>query len=148
MEKVLLAVDGSSSSDHATDVLITQYQSGMVMELHLLNVQSPMTGLASSYLADDLPVYYQEMGKAALASACRRLDRAGIPYQTHVTIGHPGEGIVNYARQLGCDRIVVGNRRRGRLTGILLGSISADVVHEAHIPVEVIPIDRAAKAVR
>jgi nucleotide-binding universal stress UspA family protein len=56
---------------------------------------------------------------------------------TVVRSGHPAEEIVNGARDEGADLIIVGTRgsRVGRL---FIGSVSREVVNNAHIPVLVV----------
>ena len=49
----------------------------------------------------------------------------------------PGPQIVSYARDNGCDLIVMGSRGLGALRG-MLGSVSSHVLREAEMPVMVV----------
>lgn len=49
----------------------------------------------------------------------------------------PGEQIVAYAEESGCDLIIMGSRGLGALRGIL-GSVSNYVLREAHMPVLIV----------
>ncbi len=140
MEKILLPVDGSESSDHAVREIVRLIQNGHPMELELLNAQCPVTGDVSLFVSGgDLQGYHHDNGLKALQSARDALDQAGIPYRHHIVTGRPGDCIAQFAQEAGCDRIVMGSRKLGRLAGILLGAVASEVVHRAEIPVEILP---------
>ena len=77
----------------------------------------------------------------AIAPASRT--RAGVEAEAEVLEGDPAERIVELARLRDVDLIVVGSRGLGTLAGLLLGSVSRDVMHHADRPVLV-----AARAAR
>ncbi|KAI0221154.1 hypothetical protein LSAT2_027458 [Lamellibrachia satsuma] len=49
--------------------------------------------------------------------------------------GKPGEGILKMATECDADMIVVGTRGLGKVRRTVLGSVSAYVIHHAHVPV-------------
>jgi nucleotide-binding universal stress UspA family protein len=53
--------------------------------------------------------------------------------------GSPSEALIDAA--LGADLVVLGTRGLGGFKRLLLGSVSTQVVHHAHVPVVVIPPD-------
>jgi nucleotide-binding universal stress UspA family protein len=53
----------------------------------------------------------------------------------HVRIGSPADEILDLARQVGADLIIVGSHNRGTLGRLLLGSVSEAVVDRAHCTV-------------
>ncbi|MCZ7597652.1 MAG: universal stress protein [Gammaproteobacteria bacterium] len=53
---------------------------------------------------------------------------------TEVTTGDPARGIIDSARSLPADMIVVGSRGLGELSGLLLGSVSHKVSHRHPAP--------------
>jgi len=66
--------------------------------------------------------------------------RHGIPHvQTHTGWGDAAEVILETAARIESDLIVVGRRGRGRLSGLLLGSVSQKIVTLAPCAVLVIP---------
>jgi nucleotide-binding universal stress UspA family protein len=54
-------------------------------------------------------------------------------------IGDPVDRIVAVAQEEGAELIVVGSRRRGVLSSIFLGSVSASVAARASCPVVIVP---------
>jgi nucleotide-binding universal stress UspA family protein len=49
--------------------------------------------------------------------------------------GEPAEALADFSR--GADLLVVGSRGYGRISGLLLGSVSQSLLHHAHCPVAV-----------
>jgi nucleotide-binding universal stress UspA family protein len=43
--------------------------------------------------------------------------------------------IAQYAKEKGCDQIVMGTRGLGTVQGLLLGSVATKVIHLANVPV-------------
>jgi nucleotide-binding universal stress UspA family protein len=83
-------------------------------------------------------------GEALLADARARVQAAlgqgNVAVQTKVLEARsPANGIVDEARATGeCKMIVVGDRGHGGLPGLLLGSVSSQVLHGAHCPVLIV----------
>ena len=67
---------------------------------------------------------------------------ATLPHDLSVTTvlrhGDPAEEILRLVREQPVDLICIGARGRGRITGALLGSVSAAVLHHSPVPVMVL----------
>ncbi|WP_333839089.1 universal stress protein [Pelomicrobium sp.] len=138
MPKLLVPVDGSENSLRAVDFVIKKagwYREPV--EIHLLNVQPPIvSGNVTMFISQDqLNDYYQEEGLKALASARAKLDAARVPYKHHILVGDPAEMITRFARERGCDQILMGTRGLGAIGSLLLGSVATKVIHLADVPV-------------
>jgi len=139
MLKVLVPVDGSESSGRAVDFLIKElgwFKGGA--EIHLLNVQPPLPygKRVSSVLGhDQLAQYHQEEGMAALKNAMQKLDAAKVKYHYHIGVGEGAEVICQFAKEKGCDRILIGTRGLGSVSNLVLGSIATKVIHLSPVPV-------------
>ncbi len=72
---------------------------------------------------------------AALKPAMQKLDAAGVKYVHHIAVGEPAEVIVKFAKEKGCDEIVMGARGVGSTASLLLGSVATKVIHLTEIPV-------------
>lgn len=139
MLKVLVPVDGSPQSDRAVAQVLEVTRSGAIIDLHLLNVQIPIDGHASSFISREaLDTYHREEGLAALVNARRLLDEAGVPHHDKVVVGHVAETIVRYATEQGFHRIVMGTHGRGGFLDVLLGSVAHDVVKHSTVPVTLV----------
>lgn len=140
MKRILVATDGSEHAERALQWAVDLVrQCGA--ELHVVTVipvPAPVLGTPGAVVYDQ---YLQAAGEEAdrlLASVREKLRAGGIAAQVHRTVGRPSQGILETGDKLDADLIVVGRRGLGRLEGILLGSVSSEVVHLARRPVVVV----------
>ena len=141
MLKVLVPVDGSKNSDRAVTHAIGFIANSKVpVELHLLNVQLPIVsgGVRMFIKHEEIEAYHQDSGQDALRSAREQLDQAGQNYTHLVSVGPIGETIAAYAKEQGCDHIIMGTRGLGAVTGMVLGSVATKVIHLADVPVTLV----------
>ncbi len=141
--RILLATDGSSSADHALD-FAAALAVGMKASLIILTVvQSEIDGdlLDLGRVERTGPYEFLERAAAALLTRCR--DRAAQLGSTDVECvradGDPARSILAAADAHGAGLIVLGKRGRGRLEGLLLGSVSQKLVSLAPCPVAIVP---------
>ncbi|WZB63580.1 universal stress protein [Achromobacter xylosoxidans] len=95
-------------------------------------------GLSSLITQDMIDEFYLREGQEAADEARKLLDDAGIDYTSHVEFGNPAVAINAYAREHGCQRIIMGSRGNGALTGLLVGSVANQVLQLADAPVTLI----------
>ena len=137
MLKFLLAVDGSEISNKAVFnfiKLLNWYKE--IPEIHLLNVQYPLHGNAPILIDKSrINEYHQEKGIEELQKAREIMDKAGLNYHLHITVGDPAEIILRYGTENQCDLIIIGPRKLGAIKGLLLGSVTGKVMHHSDIPV-------------
>ena len=144
MQKIVAAVDGSSSSLKAVDFaadLASKYEA----ELVLLTVQPDI----SPELAAELEAYVRqehidvplgelpsERAEKVLIAAHLQAESKGVrQISDRISTGDPAEEIIAAAASEEADLIVVGSRGHGRLAGLLLGSVAQKVVAHASCPV-------------
>lgn len=138
MFKLLVPIDGSENSLAALrHVMKLRDQFREPIELHLLNVQSPVaSGAVKMFISpQQLNDYYREEGEAALKEARALLESAGMHYQYHIGVGELAATIVGYATEKGCQQIAMGTHGRGSLAGALLGSVATKTIHLSLVPV-------------
>lgn len=140
MLKVLAAIDGSANSERVADYLITQFRKAGQVEIHLLNVQIAIDSAHARMFvsAADIDAYYREEGEKALQAARARLDAAGVPHHWHIAVGHAAETIARYATERQFDQIVIGTHGRTALGRVLMGSVAAEVLRRAQVPVTLV----------
>ena len=139
MLKFLIPVDGSEPCAQAVKQL-TRYLGWLNqgVEIHLLNVQPPIPyGRRVSAVVGRNRVarYQREDGLAALKPAMKLLDGARIPYRHHIGVGEPAKVITQYAKEKGCDQIIMGTRGMGSVSSLVLGSVATRVIQLSPVPV-------------
>jgi YjbE family integral membrane protein len=139
MQRVLLAVDGSKGAERAVKHLLAMRQDlrdPAAMEVHLLNVQRPVSGDVSSFIASQsLQEYHDEKSGEALASSRALLDAGGVAYREHRQVGSPATTIAQVAQAHDCDLIIMGTRGLGSSTAALLGSVAQSAIEHSSVPV-------------
>ena len=142
LRRILLASDGSAGAARALEQMLALRQNlrePQAVELHLLNVQRPVSGDVASFVAArSLEDYHHERADKALQPARDRLQAAGLEFREHRHVGDPGPTIANVAAAEGCDLIVMGARGLGSHTAGLLGSVATGTLEHASIPVLVV----------
>ena len=136
---IVVPIDGSPNSERAAEKAIEFAQSGLADEIHLVNVQYPVSGTVTTFVGQKaITGYHYEEGMKALAAAKAKLEAANMPHQVHIAVGTPAEVIVHFAKDLKCGHIVMGTRGIGGAKGALLGSVARDVIAKADVPVTLV----------
>lgn len=137
---ILLAVDGSRHALRAVNYVCGLHRAGMPLHVHLLNVQPRIvSGNVRRFVSQaQIGAYQRAEGEAALRTARRRLDAAGIKCECHIRTGALAEAIIHLANERRCARIVMGTRGLGAVSGMILGSVTYGVVHLAAMPVTLV----------
>jgi YjbE family integral membrane protein len=141
LRRILVAADGSPGARLAVQRLIAlrdQLRDKQI-EVHLVNVQRPLPGDVSKFVAGGtVESYRRERSDAALAPARALFEGAVQPFEEHCPVGEPGATIAELARTLGCDLIIMGTRGLGSNTGALLGSVAQSTIERSPVPVLVV----------
>ena len=141
--RILLAIDGSRSADQARDLVaaLPWHGGGRVRIVsvaptlnHLRDVPGTVAVPSDS---DELEDDAVRIHRDALVAAEREIRSAHseLTVQTTLTRGRAASVIVDQAREMEADLIVVGHRGWARWDSILLGSVAAEVVDRAPCPV-------------
>jgi nucleotide-binding universal stress UspA family protein len=138
--KILLPVDGSAHSERAVQHVVTMLEGCGKHEIHLINVQPPIDApeVRSHMTAAEIEAMQETRGGDALAPARAVLDRAGLGYTPAVLLGPVAATIAQYADDKGCEKIVMGTRGLGAIGGVLLGSITTEVLRLTQLPVTLV----------
>lgn len=138
--RVLIPIDGSRTSERAVRHLIELSKGHQSLEVHLLNVQQKADAWeVRRFLKEDEITRTQlEHGAAALRSAQALLERAGIAFESHIEIGDPADRIARFAKRKRVGKIIMGTHGRGSVTGLLMGSVAAKVLHLVTVPVSLV----------
>jgi nucleotide-binding universal stress UspA family protein len=142
MQNILVATDGSAGADRAVDVA-AELAKATGGKLSIVTIGGNLSGEEMRQLAraeGDIGDALEALSTQILVAAKDRARRCGI---TNVEIqtgwGDPAEQIIEAASRKNANAIVVGRRGRGRLAGLLLGSVSQKVVSLSPCAVVVVP---------
>lgn len=142
MQNILLATDGSDGANRATDAAATLAKA-LGAQLSILTVggnvpQEQLRQLA--HTEKNIGDALDSLSSQILRQAEERSLRVGLSnVELRVGWGDPAEVIIATVQQRRFDAIVIGRRGRGRLAGLLLGSVSQKVVSLAPCIVIVVP---------
>ncbi len=149
MRKILVPVDDSANSERAVRHIISEYRENPALEVHLLNVQAPFPRHISQFFSrKNLKSYHDDRSRATLRPVRRLLDDAGVPHTTHMAVGRKAQVIVETARSIGCDHIVMSTARKNSLTRMVEASVTNKVLELTTVPVEVIAGDAVSRLER
>jgi len=142
MRHIMVATDGSGGGDRAVDVAaeLTKAVSGT---LSIVTIGGNLSGeelrqlvRAEGSIGDVL----ESLSAQILTDARKRARALGVSdVQVQTGWGDAAKAIIEAAQHDRADAIVIGRRGRGRLAGLLLGSVSQKVVSLAPCVVIVVP---------
>ena len=110
--------------------------------LHFVCAIEPHTPIPTIAAEHGVDYQYAERVQQALTDeveqelrAAKVIDR--VHFYVHARIGKPAHEILELARQVGADLIILGSKGLTGMERLVLGSVSETVVREAHCTVEV-----------
>ena len=149
MLKILLPVDGSSDSLYAVRQAVREFFKDPNMEIHLLNVRRPLSSNIGRFVSrENLDSYYREEAGKALKPSRDVLNKYGVPYAEHIGSGDRAEVIVDTAKRLRCNLILIGTARKNALLRVLEGSTTNRILQLTTVPVQVIAGDKMPSLTR
>ena len=134
-ERVVVAIDGSEAASHALEVacdLANKYGS----EIHLVHSpQLETTGIAVGSGAVEIvpsPDKIAEAGRGVMERAVEKAKSHGCtPHKCVIGNGEPAEEILKELKAANADLVVMGRRGLGRVSSLILGSVSQKVSHDS-----------------
>jgi len=142
MPRITVATDGSARANRAVDIAVNLAKATQ-SELVILTVGGNISGTELRQLAGmdgDLSKALKTATNQILSRARKRALRRGAPdIKLQAVWGDPAEAIIEAVRRSKTDILVVGRRGRGRLSGLLLGSVSQKLTSLAPCNVMVVP---------
>lgn len=141
--RIVVGYDGSESAGAAVDWAAEQAERHD-LPLSVISVVDYVGMLPSIYSPSSWPSLFQEEAEHVAAKGEQRArKRAGsIDVIAEAFVGQVAEILIRISRD--ADRLVVGTRGHGELTGTLLGSVSFAVSAHARCPVVVVRGDSTA----
>jgi nucleotide-binding universal stress UspA family protein len=142
--KILLAVDGSESSQAGTQALASQMRPE-VAEVLVLRVVEPLIfsippQMAPGYTPEQDEILKEQFRHAqkSVNQASQALRAAGFSANTRIVEAEARTGILGIAAEWRADLIVLGSHGRKGLQRFLLGSVAEFVARHAHCSVWIV----------
>jgi nucleotide-binding universal stress UspA family protein len=139
--RVLVAIDGSEAAGLAVDLVAgvawpdgSEIVVAQAVETGVGLFGGPWPALAVVQM-DRIEAEIRELADQTVHEARERLARPGLSVDAVVLPGRAATAIVDRARHMQADVVVVGSRGHGTIESMLLGSVSAEVVDRAPAPV-------------
>jgi len=139
MNRIVVGIDGSEASQRALHWAVEEARAhgATVAAVHgWLGPAAAMYSLGAIPIDPDL---FREAAREVLDKAIASIDDADLVKPLEAKLVEGGASHVILEEALDADLVVVGSRGRGGFAGLLLGSVSQQVVHHATCPVLVIP---------
>lgn len=142
-KRILCAVDFSAHSRRALDhaVAIARWYEARVTALYVFST-APLAAVGPGALAFE-PLVLTDTDRERLVSDVREFAAAesapGVAIDAAVREGFPATEIVEYARTIDADLLVLGTHGRSGVERLLLGSVAERVLRRAGCPVLTVP---------
>ena len=141
-KRILVPTDGSDITGKAVDTAIALAKS-VGAQLYTISAKEPFPYSAISEMQPTPP---QEFFDAQERIATKRVQAvselcaaADVPCQAHtVEALHPWEAIIDHAKRMECDLLVMASHGRRGVSALLLGSETQKVLTHSKIPVVVV----------
>jgi len=132
---VLFATDGSDSATHAQNLVGSTVWPAptTIRVLHVAPTFAADLGPEGQYAAAHERL--RQSITHELVGTTRALDASGRAVEVSVVVGRPASVIVDEARAMPADLLVLGSRGRSAFTSAMFGSVVAETVDHAPCPV-------------
>jgi nucleotide-binding universal stress UspA family protein len=143
VQKIIVATDGSEGGNRAVD-FAAKLAKGSGANLIIVTIGETLTRDEARRLAraekEDVADVLESLANRVLLDARQRAERAGSQaIETRIGWGDAAETIIEIAKRIRADVIVVGRRGRGRLSGLVMGSVSQKIASYAPCVAVLVP---------
>lgn len=139
MKRILAALDGSEASMRAVELaaeMAAKFQAELIL-IDVIEHGSPPDWALAEYVRldqvrGDMGQFAESFARDMLENAQKQAQARGAEsVRSEIRFGDPAQEILKFQEETGADAIVLGSRGRGRLAGLLLGSVSQKIANLA-----------------
>lgn len=136
MPHLILAIDGSTYADAATQCIVNRTLFKDELKVHVVHCTPELSGEVKSFISHkDIAAWHRAESERAMRRSLEMLLAAQIPYETHAVVGFAPERIIAVAKEVSADAIVMGTHGRGAFLDAIIGSVVSRVIAHAPCPV-------------
>ena len=140
ISRILLPVDGSTYSDHATEhaIYLAKLSGAHVRAVSCYEWLGHMPEVSEAII-EELKTKLESQAEEVLDTTRRTLEAAGVEHSIESISGSPGIMLSNLAKSREYDLIVMGSHGHSDIAGLFLGSVTHKVLNTIYCPVLVVP---------
>ena len=141
-KRILVPTDGSEITAKAIDVAIELAKS-VGAGLYTISVKEPFPYSAISEMQPTPPQEFfdaqERIASKRVQAVAEQSQAAGLTCQSHTTEAlHPWEAIIEHAKRMECDLLVMASHGRRGVSALLLGSETQKVLTHSKVPVLIV----------
>ena len=143
IKTILVPIDFSEHSKKAreTAVGLAKTLGASIHLTHVLHYPAQVAAPGTVAIPQDLWTQIRDAAGRKLDKASQTVSAEGVTVETHLTEGANAQAIVEVARKIGADLIVMGTRGLSGLKHVMLGSVAERTVRLAPCPVMTVKAD-------
>ena len=141
-KRILVPTDGSDITAKAIDAAIGLAKS-LNAQLYTISVKEPFPYSAISEMQPTPPQEFfdaqERIAATRVQAVVDQCQQSGVPCQPHtVEALHPWEAIIDHAKRMECDLLVMASHGRRGVSALLLGSETQKVLTHSKVPILVV----------
>jgi len=139
IKSILLPVDGSIYSDHATEyaVYLAKLTGARITGVCCHEWRKYRQDVVE-LLVKELQVNVEKRAAKILEKSAKIIKEAGIECTCRTVSGEPGKVLVEMAKSKEFDLIIMGSHGHSEIIGLCLGSVTLKMLRTIHCPVMVV----------
>ena len=145
MKTLVVAVDFSSGTDKVLDAA-SKLAIALKEKIYLVHAvdDTPVYAVYGLY-SEQVPMI-NEYGEMARKVAMRKLKELKDKFcmgdfETELLLGRPQDAILEFAKKVDADMVIVGTHGHSAIGSVFMGSVSSSLVRKAKFPVLVVPCE-------
>jgi nucleotide-binding universal stress UspA family protein len=140
--RILVPVDESRPSQNSLAVAagLARETGAEVILTHVVQMRWSQDEPELKATYGDIVDDYRKAGEETLRRTAESVVFSGLDVDMELLFGNsPARELLNLAKEREVDAIVMGSRGRGGFGSMILGSVSQRVIHDATVPVIIVP---------